>query len=52
VKICDFGLSRLDDLQGSVEKTRNIRGSPAYAAPELASSKHTNKVDVYSYAVM
>jgi len=52
VRVCDFGLSRLDDLQASVEKTAHIRGSPAYAAPELGSPNHTNKVDVYSFSLM
>lgn len=32
--------------------TSTTYGSPAYAAPELPTENHTNKVDVFSFAVM
>lgn len=34
-----------------ISQTRGIVGAPAYAAPELSSSQHDYKVDVYSFAV-
>jgi serine/threonine protein kinase len=47
---CDFGLSTLrkDEKRATV----GIFGSPAYAAPELPTPSHTEKVDVFSFAVM
>lgn len=54
VKVCDFGLSTYTkgSLEtGDGEQTLTI-GSPAYAAPELPTDSHTNKVDVFSFSVM
>jgi len=51
VKVCDFGLSKIKKPD---EKTMTIDmfGSPAYAAPELNSVNHSNKVDVFSFAII
>ena len=47
----DFGLSKL--MTQSLMRQSAISGSPVYMAPELMDRKdYTNKVDVYSYAVM
>lgn len=51
VKVCDFGLSKVIRPQDT-HMTANLGGSPVYAAPELNSTTHTNKVDVYSFAIM
>lgn len=40
---------KLDAIRGMSQK---VFGSPAYAAPELPTPEHTNKVDVFSFAVM
>ena len=49
-KVCDFGISRFEDLEnGMTEKI----GTPNYMAPELITSKKYDfKVDVYSYAML
>ncbi|EAX94659.1 TKL family protein kinase [Trichomonas vaginalis G3] len=50
-KICDFGLSRFVMSEESL-LTVNI-GTPHWMAPELfENSMYTNKVDVYSYAMV
>eukprot|EP01117_Protostelium_nocturnum_P002768 TRINITY_DN1369_c0_g2_i1.p1 TRINITY_DN1369_c0_g2~~TRINITY_DN1369_c0_g2_i1.p1 ORF type:complete len:457 (-),score=105.85 TRINITY_DN1369_c0_g2_i1:36-1406(-) len=46
VKVCDFGLSYT-----SGDNQQTIYGTPAYAAPELSTKGHTEKVDVYSFAI-
>lgn len=55
-KICDFGIARFSDSinPGSQQNffTANI-GTPHWMAPEILQSGHyTNKVDVFSYAVI
>jgi len=50
VKVCDFGLSKVS--KPNMEMTANTGGTPRYAAPELDSKNHTNKVDVYSFAMI
>lgn len=58
--MCDFGLSTITNKQqgqGETEvenpmATTKAFGSPAYAAPELPTENHTQRVDVFSFAVM
>lgn len=54
VKVCDFGLSSITKggKDESETSSTTFHGSPAYAAPELPTENHTNKVDVFSFAVM
>jgi serine/threonine protein kinase len=58
VKVCDFGLSSMTKRSASSKKgeaegsATDAFGSPAYAAPELPQPTHTNKVDVFSFAVI
>ena len=61
VKICDFGLSSFESAS-QVEGIPMARTKPSqtvvvmatttYSAPELKSSVHSKKVDVYSFAIM
>jgi len=46
-KVCDFGLSRT-----KTSKADYVHGTPQYAAPELPTEDATNKVDVYSFAII
>ena len=52
LKIGDFGLSTLYSIGQNKEMTSHLFSSPAYQAPELPSPTHTEKVDVFSFAVM
>ena len=48
-RICDFGLSRIDNKKLLTKKV----GTPIYMAPELIKGKSYNrKVDVYAFGVM
>ncbi|KAI0806357.1 kinase-like domain-containing protein [Xylaria sp. FL0064] len=47
VKLVDFGLAT--DTEQSV---RTFAGTPAYFAPEFASRRYTNKVDIWSLGVI
>lgn len=51
VKVCDFGLSRVVRKSDAKEEMEAL-GSPQYAAPELNSESHDNKVDVFSFAII
>ncbi|PRP82898.1 hypothetical protein PROFUN_06675 [Planoprotostelium fungivorum] len=50
LKVCDFGLSTVVK-KGTVSHEHSL-GSPQYAAPELGQEKHSNKVDVFSFAII
>eukprot|EP01116_Phalansterium_solitarium_P007463 TRINITY_DN2014_c0_g1_i2.p1 TRINITY_DN2014_c0_g1~~TRINITY_DN2014_c0_g1_i2.p1 ORF type:complete len:695 (+),score=192.50 TRINITY_DN2014_c0_g1_i2:195-2279(+) len=52
VKVCDFGLSRARKRRELDVGDDESLGSPQYAAPELSSDNHTNKVDVFSFAII
>jgi len=52
VKVCDFGLSTITQGHQDGQMTKNTFGSPSYAAPELPTESHTEKVDVYSFAII
>jgi len=49
IKICDFGIS-------TITKGKNIEvtcdSSIPYSAPELKNIQHTEKVDIYSFAIL
>ncbi|PRP73508.1 hypothetical protein PROFUN_02517 [Planoprotostelium fungivorum] len=49
IKVCDFGLS---NAPGTAGDGQTVYGTPAYAAPELPEPEHTEKVDVYSFAII
>lgn len=51
VKVCDFGLSRVVRKSEAKEEMEAL-GSPQYAAPELNTEYHDNKVDVFSFAII
>eukprot|EP01117_Protostelium_nocturnum_P002699 TRINITY_DN1353_c0_g1_i1.p1 TRINITY_DN1353_c0_g1~~TRINITY_DN1353_c0_g1_i1.p1 ORF type:complete len:663 (-),score=165.35 TRINITY_DN1353_c0_g1_i1:43-2031(-) len=54
LKVCDFGLStvvRTGHISSTSPEETGM-GSPQYAAPELSSPDHTNKVDVFSFAII
>ncbi|KAK8891427.1 hypothetical protein M9Y10_028636 [Tritrichomonas musculus] len=49
-KICDFGVSKLDN---SFKSTNFPIGTPQWMAPEMMNNEnYTNKVDVYSYSMI
>jgi hypothetical protein len=51
-KICDFGVARFEDPEDDGPMTAKI-GTPNYMAPELIrGDAYSNKVDVYSYAMI
>lgn len=50
IKIIDFGLSRHDDVNNGVMKTRV--GTPYYVAPEVLKQKYTNACDCWSLGVI
>jgi serine/threonine protein kinase len=47
--IGDFGSSRLEDL--AIMFTKNV-SMPLYMAPEMSEDNYTNKVDVFSFAMI
>ncbi|KAK8880351.1 hypothetical protein M9Y10_003018 [Tritrichomonas musculus] len=48
-KICDFGLSK--ELNGKNNSVRDLKGTPAYMAPEIISNDLYSKAgDVYAFA--
>ena len=50
-RIADLGLARQTENDGTV--THSQAGcTPDYAAPEVATKKFSNKVDIYSLAIM
>lgn len=51
-KVCDFGLSKCDDL-AATRATAGLCGTPAFMAPEyLDGAMFHQKCDVYSYAMV
>jgi tRNA A-37 threonylcarbamoyl transferase component Bud32 len=54
VKLCDFGLARVLSKEPSSSTSDSARaGTPVYLAPEaLQGAPTTNKVDVYSFAII
>ncbi|KAF6173000.1 hypothetical protein GIB67_006376 [Kingdonia uniflora] len=48
--LSDFGLSKLTSEDGSEVRSKHIRGTPGYIAPELYQGKPSSaKCDMYSY---
>jgi WD40 repeat protein len=39
-RICDFGLAKLQDLEGIDTRSQLVCGSPSYMAPEQAEARH------------
>ncbi|EKX52830.1 hypothetical protein GUITHDRAFT_92096 [Guillardia theta CCMP2712] len=53
VKLCDFGLARVLGREMSRNSESRRAGTPVYLAPEaLAGAPTTNKVDIYSFAII
>jgi serine/threonine protein kinase len=53
IKICDFGLSRLETKNNASGSTMNELGTPYWLAPEvIKKEKSGTKADVYSFAVV
>eukprot|EP01116_Phalansterium_solitarium_P021490 TRINITY_DN6697_c0_g1_i3.p1 TRINITY_DN6697_c0_g1~~TRINITY_DN6697_c0_g1_i3.p1 ORF type:complete len:344 (+),score=100.77 TRINITY_DN6697_c0_g1_i3:192-1223(+) len=52
VKVCDFGISKSVYAASPSVTVNTYHGSPAYAAPELPTPTHTNRVDVFSFGVL
>eukprot|EP01114_Cavostelium_apophysatum_P021682 TRINITY_DN7634_c0_g2_i3.p1 TRINITY_DN7634_c0_g2~~TRINITY_DN7634_c0_g2_i3.p1 ORF type:complete len:708 (+),score=173.80 TRINITY_DN7634_c0_g2_i3:357-2480(+) len=53
VKVCDFGISKaIVRKKDQAQEAEGGLGSPQYAAPELSSDSHDNKVDVFSFAII
>lgn len=54
VKICDFGMSRLEDFEMTMSSKTAGVGSLKFKAPEVLneSTKYNEKVDVYSFGVI
>ncbi len=50
IKIIDFGLSRHDDKDFGIMKTKV--GTPYYVAPEVLNREYTNSCDVWSIGVI
>lgn len=50
IKIIDFGLSRHDDQDFGIMKTKV--GTPYYVAPEVLNREYTNSCDVWSIGVI
>jgi calcium-dependent protein kinase len=49
IKLCDFGISKLVP-EGDI--AHSLVGSPLWMAPEVLSRNYTNKVDVFSFAII
>eukprot|EP01119_Soliformovum_irregulare_P021572 TRINITY_DN720_c0_g1_i3.p1 TRINITY_DN720_c0_g1~~TRINITY_DN720_c0_g1_i3.p1 ORF type:complete len:760 (-),score=164.71 TRINITY_DN720_c0_g1_i3:51-2330(-) len=52
VKVCDFGISKVERMTLGTAEAEDSLGSPQYAAPELGQESHDFKVDVFSFAVV
>jgi len=53
VKVADFGLARMADLDGDWGRMTNQAGSCHWMAPEvIIGNKYDEKVDVYSYGIV
>lgn len=52
-KIIDFGLVRVEDINGSVNSMTKGVGTLAYMSPEMLNEEeYDNKTDVYSYGIV
>ena len=52
IKVCDFGLSDLQQQGGNLIRENNPKGTPLYMAPEVLLSRPlSEKVDIYSWAI-
>jgi serine/threonine protein kinase len=49
VRICDFGLSKLEALELTL--TKEV-GTSLYMASEMSEDEYTNKIDVFSFAMI
>ncbi|MCR9202448.1 MAG: serine/threonine-protein kinase [Planctomycetaceae bacterium] len=55
VKLVDFGLAKLTDLDDRMTRTRDVMGSPSYMAPEQARADHDSidrHTDVYQLGIL
>ena len=49
VKLGDFGIARVADLNGETGRSRTVSGTPAHAAPEVIGGEHQDeRADAYS----
>lgn len=51
VKLVDFGISRISDMQG-VTDTGEVMGTPEYMAPEQIKKKIDHRSDIYSLGIV
>jgi len=51
VKLVDFGISRISDMQG-VTETGEVMGTPEYMAPEQIKKKIDHRSDIYSLGIV
>merc|ERR1719203_870088 len=52
VKVSDFGLARMKEKDREWQTLTSAAGTAHWMAPEVPSGKYTEKVDVYSYAMV
>eukprot|EP01117_Protostelium_nocturnum_P009566 TRINITY_DN3411_c0_g2_i2.p1 TRINITY_DN3411_c0_g2~~TRINITY_DN3411_c0_g2_i2.p1 ORF type:complete len:714 (-),score=214.05 TRINITY_DN3411_c0_g2_i2:702-2843(-) len=52
VKVCDFGLSKILEVQAEFQ-LMTACGTPSWSAPEILRNEHyTEKVDIYSFGIV
>lgn len=52
VKVSDFGLARMKERDAGWQTLTSAAGTAHWMAPEVASGRYTEKVDVYSYSMV
>lgn len=55
VKLADFGLAKLTDINDGITRTRDVMGSPAYMAPEQAAADHESigpQTDIFQLGIV
>lgn len=55
VKLADFGLAKLTDIEDTLTRTRDVMGSPSYMAPEQVRADHNAigpQTDVFQLGIL